>query len=163
MQQKKQIRQCCPELLDPVFLKNIQKTTSLPEYYKQHQNATIDKKGLKTLQKHIENYSITVDVAKMTWWDRLKFKRSTQSQNHAISYKIHKYLLASKNKLQELKMDSTSITSVLNSRKTCLNRNIASSEPDANIYLNMMESWIKTNDLEKIRDYVFFCYGSQLP
>lgn len=105
LRQKIQIRQCFPELLDPVFLKNIQKTTSLPEYYKQHQNATIDKNGLKTLQKHIENYSITVDVAKMTWWDRLKLKRTTKTQNHAISYKTHKYLLAAKDKFEKLQSD----------------------------------------------------------
>lgn len=151
---KKRIHTHIMSLLDPVFLKNAQSTSFLNDYYNSFPDATVDKKKTKTLKEHIDQYSITVNTAKSTLgWLVTKNK----TQNHAITYKTHKYLLAVRDKLDEITANQIPLRDVIANRKSYCNKNIlAPNTDDTKLLSRMLNSYVKENNLFGIKEHVFF-------
>ncbi len=111
--------------LPAVFLKNIQSTSQLPEYYRDNQLRTVDKQGMIKLEDHIAQYSITVDVAAVG--DKPKTEKI---KNYAIDYKTHKYLEAARERLSELKANNVDINDAISARENCSGKNTSSVTAD---------------------------------
>ncbi len=146
--------------LSPIFLKHIQSTSSLPEYYRLHGAETMDKKHEKTLQMHVDEYSISVDVAN-TLDASLT---TTKTLNVSMAYKTYKYLLAARHQLMELKESGVPVEDVLDARANCYDKNTLSSTSDHGIRARMLKSIAEKKDtegLEKILELYFKFHDPQ--
>ncbi|WP_341756829.1 MULTISPECIES: hypothetical protein [unclassified Candidatus Tisiphia] len=83
--------------LHPRFVKNAQSSKAIRDNLTNEENKTIIVSKNKTLEQHVEDYSITVEVAEQ---DTGAITR--KKQNRAIDYKTLKYLKSARDELDEI-------------------------------------------------------------
>ncbi|WP_375318828.1 hypothetical protein [Candidatus Tisiphia endosymbiont of Oplodontha viridula] len=83
--------------LSPRFVKNAQSGKAIRENLANEANRTVIVSKNKTLEQHVEDYSITVEVA-----EQATGAITRKKQNRAIDYKTLKYLKAARDELDEI-------------------------------------------------------------
>ena len=144
-----------PAALAPAFIKNIQRPSKLGEYYELNKDKTIDKKGKRRLEQHLDDYSISVDISNAS------DKAEMRTQNHAVSYKVHKYLQAAMIQLDQL--DDLEAERLIFARCDFAGKNTCSSEDESSLRQNMIDSVVKKKDTESIRRLISYAIQMDEP
>ncbi|MCC8372329.1 MAG: hypothetical protein LN568_06365 [Rickettsia endosymbiont of Pseudomimeciton antennatum] len=83
--------------LHPRFVKNAQSSAAIRENLTNEENKTVIVSKNKTIEQHVEDYSITVAVA-----EQATGKVIEKKQNRAIDYKTLKYLKSARDELERI-------------------------------------------------------------
>ena len=115
----------------------------------------IDKKGKKSLQQHLECYSITVDVSNAGDVPKMK------TQNHAIAYKTHKYLQEALAKLERL--SDVDAEQIIAARCDVTDKNTRSKQGDLWLRQDMIKAAVDSNDQASITQLITYAMEKNEP